>query len=95
MNFVKKSSLRERTKDGVGTTGGVKVLIRALSLPILDYLAGPWQASLFCFLIRLHERLTQGLRGAKVFRAIAKDRSLIVTYPNWLTHLLYIKFLKL
>ena len=39
MNLVKKLLIEIRTKVGVGASGGVKALVRALLLSILDLLA--------------------------------------------------------
>ena len=49
---------------------GVRALVRALLLPTLDFLAGPYLMSLFCF-IRLAKELIQKLRQARDSTAIA------------------------
>ena len=92
MNFVKRS-LVGGTKSGVIALGGV----RALLLPALDPLAGPWaSASLFSSPARLTEVVIRGLwLVARDPGAITKDGGLNVILPNRLADPLGMELLEL
>ena len=68
INLVKRFSEVGGTRGGVEASGEVG----ALSLPALNPLAGPWPASSSSFPAELTGVLTQGLRQARDFGAIAK-----------------------
>ena len=45
INLVKRSSVEERTRDGVGASGGVGALVGASLLLALNPQTEPWPAS--------------------------------------------------
>ena len=51
MNLVKNFLLGGKTRVGIGALGGVRTLIKALLLSILDLYIRLWPVSLFCFLV--------------------------------------------
>ena len=95
MNLVTRFLVKEETKGGIGVSGWIKVLIRALLLLILNFLARFWPASLSCFLIKLARKLIQKLRQVQNLVAIAKDGSLIITFASMLADPLGIELLEL
>lgn len=61
----------------------------------MDFLARPWLTNSSCSLVKLAGGLIPGLYQTQDFKTIAKDEDLIVTLPNGLANLLYIKLLEL
>ena len=73
MNLVKKSLIEGGTKGGVGISGGVKALIKALLLLALNPQTGPWPVSSSCSPVELARGLTQKLHRAQDFKAIVME----------------------
>ena len=59
---MKRFSVEKRTKGGIEASGGIRALVRTLSLSILNLLTGPWPPSLSCSPVGLAGGLMQGLR---------------------------------
>ena len=73
---MKKSLMKEGTRDGVKIFGEIGALVKVLLLLTLNSLTGPWLASLFCLPVRLAERLIQELYQAQDPIAIIIEISL-------------------
>ena len=71
MNLVKRFLVEEGTRGGIGASGGVKALIGASLLPVLNLRTGPWPVSSSCSPIGSAGGLTQGLRQIQDLGAIA------------------------
>ena len=65
--------MEERTKGGVGVSGGVGALVGASLLPALNLRTGLWPASSSCSPVGSVGRLTQGLCRAQDLGAIAME----------------------
>ena len=61
MNLVKRSLVKEETRDGVGAFGGVGASVGASLLLTLNPRTGLWLASSPCSLVELAKGLTQEL----------------------------------
>ena len=92
INFVKKFLKGGGTKDGVGVSRGIQVLL----LPALDLLAGLWTLASSSYSVELTERFTQGLcRVVQDLSAIARNKNLNIIFLNGLADVLDIELLKL
>ena len=75
-------------RDGMGAFGGIKTSL----LLVLDFFGAPASSSCSMGLVKV---LTQRLYWTQDLRAIAKNRNLIMTFPNGLANPLGIEFLEL
>ena len=58
MNLVKRSLVEGGIKGEIRAFEGIKALVGASLLPVLNSWTGPWPASSFCSSVRLAEGLT-------------------------------------
>ena len=73
MNLVKRSSVKERIRGGIGASGGIGALVKASSLLAFNPRTGLWPASLSCSPVGLARELTQGLYQAQGPEAITME----------------------